>query len=55
MGEEYTTTVECHCNVFVIDVNDRDYDYSPIGWAIDVDIEEIRVIGNIHDNPEVPG
>lgn len=52
-GEEYVTTVRYDGYAPVIDVNGRDYDYSVIGWAIDVDIEEVQVIGNIHDNPEL--
>lgn len=52
-GEEYVTTVRYDGYAPVIDVNGRDYDYSVIGWAIDVDIEEVQVIGNIHDNPDL--
>lgn len=52
-GEEYVSAVRHDGGAFAIDVNCCDYDYSAIGWAIDVDVEEMRVIGNIHDNPEL--
>lgn len=52
-GEEYVTTVRHDGGAFAIDVVSCDYDYSAIGWAIDVDVEEMRVIGNIYDNPEL--
>lgn len=53
MGEEYISKIECRDGAFIVDVNSCDYDFSAIGWAIDTDIEEIYVIGNIFDNPEL--
>lgn len=52
-GEEYKTEVECRDGALAIMVNGCDYDFTTIGWAIDVDVQEIYVIGNIHDNPEL--
>ena len=52
-GEEYKTEVEFRDGAFTIMVNGCDYDFTAIGWAIDVDVQEIYVIGNIHDNPEL--
>lgn len=37
---------------FIVDVKGKEYDYASIGWLND-DIEEINLIGNIHDNPEL--
>lgn len=53
MGEEYISKIEYRDGAFIVDVNSCDYDFSAIGWAIDTDIEEIHVIGNIHDNPDL--
>lgn len=52
-GEEYVTTVRYDEGAFAIDVISCDYDYSAIGWAVDVNVEELRVISNIHDSPEL--
>lgn len=53
---EYLTKVYCNSHVLCVDVYGQDYDFTAIGFADDVwDDEccEIKVIGNIHDNPEL--
>lgn len=53
---EYLTKVYCNSHVLCVDVYGQDYDFTAIGFADDVwDNEccEIKVIGNIHDNPEL--
>jgi uncharacterized phage protein (TIGR01671 family) len=51
--ESYITTVTYSSGALLVGVNGCDYDYTAIGWAIGTDIQELEVIGNIHDNPEL--
>lgn len=51
-GDEYTTAVSFDGGAFAVDSTGCDYDYTAIGWAMEFDIDECWVIGNIHDNPE---
>lgn len=51
--DEYITTVRYDEGAFVMDVTGCDYDYTAVGWAIDVDVQELWVVGNIHDNAEL--
>lgn len=37
---------------FIVEADFGDYDLTTIGWAIEM-AEEIKVIGNIHQNPEL--
>lgn len=53
---EYLTKVYCNYHVLCVDVYGQDYDFTAIGFADDVWYDEcceIKVIGNIHDNPEL--
>lgn len=52
-GDEYITIARYDGGAFIIDVTGCDYDYIAIGWAIDTDVQELWVIGNIHDNHEL--
>jgi uncharacterized phage protein (TIGR01671 family) len=49
-GDEYTSKIEVDGGAFCIEVNNDDYDYTAIGWALKNDIQEIEVIGNIYEN-----
>jgi len=37
---------------FIVEADFGDYDMTTIGWAIEL-MTEVKVIGNIHDNPEL--
>ena len=51
--DEYTSTIRYNDGAFTVDVSNYDYDQTAIGWAIESDIESIKVIGNKYDNPEL--
>ena len=38
---------------FCIDVETGKYDVQTLAWAMDDDIEDIEVIGNIYENPKL--
>lgn len=50
------TKVYLECNTLCVDVEGQDYDYTSIGFANDIwsdECDEVEIIGNIHDNPEL--
>lgn len=51
--EEYLSKIEFDDGAFKIEVTGCDYDYTAIGWALNNDIQEIEIIGNIYENPEI--
>lgn len=53
-GNTYISVIRYDGGAFAIDVNERDYDATVLGWALDGDINTIKVIGNIHENLELP-
>lgn len=50
---EYITTVRFDSGAYVIDVNQSEYDYTAIGWALERDVLEAERIGNKWENPEL--
>jgi hypothetical protein len=54
-GEWYETTIMWDGNAMIIDVKNRDYDYTTLLWALKDDIQEIEKIGTKWDNPELLG
>jgi uncharacterized phage protein (TIGR01671 family) len=52
-GEYYNTEVKWNGGSFMVEVNGCDYDYTVIGWAMNNEIEELEIIGNIYDNPKI--
>lgn len=54
-GASYLTEVHAYGNTLCVDVEDEDYDFTTIDFAIDrwrEDGCELRVISNIYDNKE---
>jgi hypothetical protein len=51
--EWYETTIMWDGNAMIIDVKNRDYDYTTLLWALKEDIQEIEIIGTKWDNPEL--
>ena len=52
----YITKVYFECNTLCVDVKGQDYDYTSIGFANDIwsdECDEVEIIGNIYDNPEL--
>ena len=54
-GEDYyTSRITYNGGAFCVDVWGCDYDYTALGWSLEHnDINEIEVIGNIYENPEL--
>ena len=53
---DYITKVYFECNTLCVDVGGQDYDYTSIGFAVEIwddKRDRVEVIGNIHDNPEL--
>lgn len=53
---DYITKVYSECNTLCVDVEGQDYDYTSIGFAVEIwddECDRVEVIGNIHDNPEL--
>lgn len=53
---DYITKVYLDCHTLCVDIQGQDYDYTSIGFAIEIwddECDQIEVIGNIHDNPEL--
>lgn len=50
---EYLSAIKFERGAFIVDVNQCEYDYSVLDWALEGDILEIEVIGNIYENPEL--
>lgn len=53
---DYITKVYFECNTLCVDVEGQDYDYTSIGFAVEIwdnECDRVEVIGNIHDNPEL--
>jgi len=53
--EWYISEIKFDGSALIIDVQRYDYDYTAIGWALENDIQEIKIIGNKWDNPELLG
>lgn len=54
-GASYLTEVHAYGNTLCVDVEDEDYDFTTIDFAVDLWREygcELRVISNIYDNKE---
>ena len=52
----YITKVYLECNTLCVNVEGQDYDYTSIGFANDIwddECDDVEIIGNIHDNPEL--
>ena len=49
----YISKIEYDNGCFMVEVHNYDYNYTSIGWALEDDILEIEVIGNIYENPEL--
>lgn len=53
---DYITKVYFECNTLCVDVEGQDYDYTSIGFAVEIwddECDRVEVIGNIYDNPEL--
>lgn len=53
---DYITKVYFECNTLCVDVEGQDYNYTSIGFAVDIwndECDRVEVIGNIYDNPEL--
>lgn len=53
---DYITKVYFEYNTLCVDVEDKDYDSTSIGFAIEIwddECDQVEVIGNIYDNPEL--
>jgi hypothetical protein len=53
--EWYESEIRWNGGALTIDVQCCDYDYTAIGWALENDIQEIKIIGTKWDNPELLG
>jgi len=52
-NEWYISEISWNGGALVIDIQNTDYDYTVIGWALEDYIQEIEIIGNKWDNPEL--
>ena len=53
---DYIIKVYFECNTLCVDVEGQDYDYTSIGFAVEIwddECDRVEVIGNIYDNPEL--
>ncbi len=53
---DYITKVYLDCNTLCVDVEGQDYDYTSIGFAVEIwddECDRVEVIGNIYDTPEL--
>lgn len=53
---DYITKVYLDCDTLCVDVQGQDYDYTSIGFAIEIwddECDQVEIIGNIYDNPEL--
>ena len=53
---DYITKVYLDCDTLCVDVEGQDYDYTSIGFAVDIwdnEYDRVEIIGNIHDNSEL--
>lgn len=51
-----TAKVYLDCDTLCVDVQGQDYDYTSIGFAIEIwddECDQVEIIGNIYDNPEL--
>ena len=52
----YITKVYLDRDTLCVDVQGQDYDYTSIGFAIEIwddECDQVEIIGNIYDNPEL--
>jgi uncharacterized phage protein (TIGR01671 family) len=53
---DYITKVYLDCDTLCVDVQGQDYDYTSIGFAIEIwddECDQVEIIGNIYDSPEL--
>ena len=53
---DYITKVYLDCDTLCVDIQGQDYDYTSIGFAIEIwddECDQVEIIGNIYDNPEL--
>lgn len=53
---DYKTKVYLDCDTLCVDVQGQDYDYTSIGFAIEIwddECDQVKIIGNIYDKPEL--
>lgn len=55
---DYNYITKCYldCETLCVDVQGQDYDYTSIGFAIEIweyECDQVEIIGNIYDNPEL--
>lgn len=53
---DYITKVYLDCDTLCVDVQGQDYDYTSIGFAIEIwddECDRVEIIGNIYDNSEL--
>ena len=53
---DYISKVYLDCDTLCVDIQGQDYDYTSIGFAIEIwddECDQVEIIGNIYDNPEL--